>query len=408
MYRRHSGPVDWLRRTAWFVRTSTSYRVIVALTLASLAASAASLVTSSSTWLVVGLLSLAASGAAFVLDWAAKAREAGALYSTAVTPVDHVYDAPYRDWPEVRLPGDLPGLRFAPDLDEQLRRERPAVTVRRQGSWTPSGPAHEVWRRWGGRRGQFVEPKIRLAGDLLPGATTVDVQETDYVAYVVTNGLADKVVHDRSRSLPDLRFDDVGLRLGVVPTLERSGCSNHIGGDLLLIGDGRLWLHQQNHRNLVQPGALAVSASGSFDWDLDLVGADDLLTVVKNGLLRELEEELNLPPAAVPAHDDVRVVRYGRASYTGGKPQFFAIARSRSAQLARRRGRGDRFTEDILPVDFSVPEGLGGVVAALEAAAAGHRDVSRPYLVLVATLRELVRTDDPLCRWAFFKDESPA
>lgn len=275
----------------------------------------------------------------------------------------------------------------------------------RRGAWTPSGPAHEVWRRWGGRRGQFVERKIRLASDLLPGVTTVDVEETDYVAYVVTNSLADRVVHDRSRSLPDLRFDQVGLRLGVVPTLERSSCSNHIGGDLLLIGDGRLWLQKQNHRNLVQPGALALSASGSFDWDLDLVGTGDLLTAVKNGMLRELEEELNLPAASVPAHDDVRIVRYGRASYTGGKPQFLALARYPAARLPGGRGRSDNFTDDILPIEFNVPSGLGGVVAALETAAATYREVSRPYLILVETLREMIRTGDPVCEWVFFKGD---
>ncbi|MEZ5095664.1 MAG: hypothetical protein R2731_05845 [Nocardioides sp.] len=311
IYKRRRGPLDWLRRTAWFVRTSVGYRVILVLTLLGLVLSVASLVVSSSLWLVVGLVSLVASLVAFVIDWAAKSREGAALYATRVPPVAHPYDAPYDRWRHLSLPGRAPGLRYHPDLDEQLRREQPTIAVEVGEPWRPSGPAAEVWRRWGGRRGQFVERKIRLGTDLLPGSTSVRLDKTDYVAYIVTNSLADQVIRDRRLSLPELGFADVGLRLGRIPTLERSGCSNHIGGDLLLVGDGVLWLHQQNHRNLVQPGALALSASGSFDWDLDLGGADDLVTVVKNGLLRELEEELHLPLGDVP-HEDVRIVRYGR------------------------------------------------------------------------------------------------
>jgi hypothetical protein len=402
-FRKRRGFPDVVRRTAWFVRTSARDAVLFVLTVTGLVLSVASLFSSSGAWLVVGVAALGIAGITFVVDWRGKVNDAESLCLMPVPPVDRVFAPPYDTWQHARLPNGAPGLVYDADLDADLARDA-TIRLRRDGSWLPAGEARGIRRLLGGLHGQFVERKIRLADDLVPGCAELAIQKTDYVSYIVTNGLADKEVCRSRGAAPVLTFDDVE-RLDAppgIPPLELSRCSNHLGGDLLLVGHGVLWLQIQNHHNLVHPDALSLSSSGSFDWYLDLDTSPDLVTVVKRGMLRELAEELNLAPSGIPVHADVRVVRYGRAAYMGGKPQFLAVARSTLKDLPTRRGKGDKFTKSVVAVNFDPNLRLPAVIAALDATRSKHLSVSRPYLMLLDALRDIsARDGGELDAWMF-------
>ncbi len=386
------------------MRTSRFYLAISMATLASAVLSVISIFASSGAWLVVGLVAFVLSALASIVDWRSKAHESKALYTDNVAPEPYEYDEVYSDWIRLNDEGMESGIIYSPLLDDNLRSEAHLIELHRSGRWTPKGPAREVWRRWGGKPGQFNETKIRLASDLMHDSTSVVVNKTDYASYVATNGLADLAVFDRSHAVPPVTFSTVGLRLGVIPTFALSQCSNHLGGDLLLVGDGRIWLQVQSHKNLVQPNSLQLSASGSFDWDTDARYCKDLTTLAKIGLLRELSEELGLKRACVPTRQDVRIIRFARATYTGGKPQFLALARTRYRDLPVNR-RAEGYTKAVLPIEFHTARGLAGVIDALVEAGSSRGRVGRPYAVMIATLRQMVESSDPVGDWLFFKDE---
>jgi hypothetical protein len=196
-----------------------------------------------------------------------------------------------------------------------------------KGEWTPSGRAAEYRKRWN-TRWVKNEKKIRLSSELLPGTGLVDLTVTDYSSYIVTNQLMYKSLWEHHVEV--LAFKDVGLRNGRIRPLGDSKCSNHLGGDILVVGPGEIYFQSQGAGVHVDALRWKPTASGSFDVD-DMSGATDLLTVVKRGLARELAEETQLlQSASVDLRgrlQDIKIIGYSRASYMGGKPQFYAVAR---------------------------------------------------------------------------------
>jgi hypothetical protein len=174
------------------------------------------------------------------------------------------------------------------------------------------------------------ESKIRLCDDLFRNldATTsrpMEIQKTSYYLSVCSNELTGFEIIPRdgaSKTGTDL-FNYVRLaQSGMVIDLKNSQLSNHLGGGTLAITpQGKILLNKQGRLNVVSPGLLVPSGSGSFDWK-DQRGAADLSTLVKTGLERELREECGLAPANI---GKTIVLGMGRDLARGGKPEFFGV-----------------------------------------------------------------------------------
>jgi hypothetical protein len=298
------------------------------------------------------------------------------------------YLGPYRTWPRL---GDGPTHAiYSPELNRRLAADED-IRTRLGEDWKPEGRAAEHHERVSKRT--LNEAKYRLASDLLEDSTSVELQRTDYAAFRVTNRLAYAGWWDRVHNADALTFQDVepSIRDGSLPTLALSRSSNHIGGDILAIGEGFLFLQLQNNANGMYPGRWVGSASGSFDIaDRD---GDRLQDLVKNGLLRELSEEMSLNPSEVPTLADTKVVGYSRATYLGGKPQFYGVCR-----IARVTPGRDRFVERFERLDFE--RTADGVIGALDGFAAAHADaLSPPLEMLVHVVREWLQSNEDATDW---------
>jgi hypothetical protein len=174
------------------------------------------------------------------------------------------------------------------------------------------------------------ESKIRLCDDLFRNLDTttsrpIEIQKTSYYLSVCSNELTGFEIIPRdgaSRTGTDL-FNYVRLApSGMVIDLKNSQLSNHLGGGTLgITRQGKIFLNKQGRLNVVSPGLLVPSGSGSFDWK-DQRRATDLSTLVKTGLERELIEECGLAPANI---GKTIVLGMGRDLARGGKPEFFGV-----------------------------------------------------------------------------------
>lgn len=392
MFRKHGKFVDFLRRLLWLSRHERKFGFSLAVSFVSLVVGVIGLSGAfiADSWRTLGttiaLLLFLATLTVMVLDWIGHTNKSESLVSIDVAhPEDFEYLPPYGSWQNTPLRGG-PGWRHDDDVDRWLFAD-PVVTLVNDGRWFPRGHAADLRVRWGGKRRRFNEWKIRLASEFRPNMDSVTIQRTDYVSYIVTNNLALKYVRESTTKQPALTFDDVELVGDAIPPFSRSHCSNHLGGDLLVIGPGVVWLTHTNHRNFVGGQEWAASASGSFDWDLEGRKHDDLIGLVKAGLLRELAEESGFRGSAAPEPANIRIVRFGRATYAGGKPQFLALCRYPT--LDPDLSKGDTFSDFVEPVEFIPERGLAGLVDALDDFRDSGNTLNRPLTMCLELLREL-------------------
>ena len=289
-------------------------------------------------------------------------RRSGSIYeSPRLQPVKADYTSSYENWSRVAFKGRA--SIHHEDIDRLLQASARVAIATQKTPWEPSEECEDV-RRLIRIRLDFDDEKVRLANDLLPESTNVLLQKTQYSSFKVTNLLGETALRQRGRSGELLDPTAVLLRNGVIPALGHSGCSNHIGVDVIAVSSsGRIFLPLQGERNTTSKGLLAPSGSGSMDWS-DLHGCNDLVGLVRNAMRRELTEEMGLTGRDVPAVDDLQVLRYARVTNWGGKPQFFGVARVGDVR-AEVRGLEKRYHDDYEIIDFDPDSGAKSLVAAV-------------------------------------------
>jgi hypothetical protein len=255
-----------------------------------------------------------------------------------------------------------------------LAMRAPIIPLETRGTWFASDYNRPVLKDFADFDGSPFDndPKIRLATDISPDASVV-IQRTDYLSSLMTDQLAWKTV----RSV-DLRLDgsadvvwdgtsqfieqhDGKFTLG---SLAKVGISNQLGGSTLAFSkDGELMIVHQTPDNHQSGDKLAPSGSGSLDWwDYEKTQATDLLTLIRHGAQRELEEESALDEDGsgrrrIPSL--VRVIAFTRMLHRAGKPEFFLLGLMGADSNELRERTPDRYTKELLitgvpPVDWSI------------------------------------------------------
>ena len=135
------------------------------------------------------------------------------------------------------------------------------------------------------------------------------------------------------------------------------------------------------------PDSWMTSGSGSFDEE-DWTASNSLQHLVKTGMLRELAEEMKLNPADVPSHADTKVIGYSRATYLGGKPQFYGICR-----IGKVKPGTDRYARRYERLTFK--GGAAGLVAALESFVERNADTVAPPLEMHVLMTTYWLDSDP-------------
>lgn len=376
---------DLIRRTGALARIDPHFAVGLVWESVGVGLSASTLAHRSGPVLAVGLLTVLTGLVLIGWTWHKGMGPGRELHQEQVNPdaLPISYESPYGDWESIESHGAR--VIHSAELDRVLFEERRTIrlNVVRQ-RWRPSGTREREYARvWPTRPYCFNESKIRLASDLMATSDEVTVERTDYAAYIVTNNLAMREIWKGSRR--ELSVRDVAVRpgTGYVRRLADSACSNHLGGDLLAVTPGRVFLHTQGQTE-VNPGRRVSSASGSFDF-ADLDGETGLVDLVKRGLLRELSEEMGLRRGEAPRREDVRVIGYARANYAAGKPQFFAVARLGSTVESRRLWRERRWIAGFGSVlEFDPAHGGDGLLRALrlEQARNGHKFTESLHMMI--------------------------
>ncbi|MGY1636281.1 hypothetical protein ACI78V_06480 [Geodermatophilus sp. SYSU D00742] len=301
------------------------------------------------------------------------------------------YSGPYSSWRSLGV-GRTHAV-YSPELNRRLASEDP-IAVEVDGEWYPKGRAGQ-FRDLQLQRLRLNERKYRLATDLLEDSPSVRLQVTDYAAFMATNRLAYEAWRDVDVNDVHLDFEMVEQAIrdeGKLPRLVHSNCSNHLGGDLLAVGNGVTYLQKQKTKALMYGGEWVGSASGSFDLT-DLTPSGTLQDLVKTGLLRELREEMALPAHQVPGLEATKVVGYSRATYLGGKPQFYAVCRIGDVEPG-----GDEYTERFHEICFD--GGADGLIAALERFEDRHEDqFSPPLQMLIRVVQEWLLDDPGADEW---------
>jgi hypothetical protein len=398
---------DLVRRTVALARVDIHFAVSLVWEIVGLGVSASSVVHGAGRLLATGLLTVLTGLILLGWTWQRGMAPGGSLHQEPTNPADlpKAYEWPYADWETVESYGA--SCITSPDLNRALFEERPIGLTRASGTWHPVGTREREYARlWPTRPYCFNESKLRLASDLTADVDEVELQRTRYAAYIVTNHLAQREIWKGNRR--ELGVLDVAVRpdSGLIRRLADSACSNHLGGDILVVSTGTAFLQTQGQTE-VNPGRRVASASGSFDY-ADLRGEADLVGVVKRGLLRELVEEMGLSQRRhqVPQRDDVRVIAYARATYAAGKPQFFAVARLGHSVEVRRQWRERRWLAGFGGVvEFDPHDGADGLVAALRAEQAGNgHKFAESLHMLIEFIERWLAADRTAPSWLF--DES--
>lgn len=216
------------------------------------------------------------------------------------------------------------------------------------------------------------DPKIRLASDITLGAGAV-IQQTDYISSLMTDQLAWAKVRSVDAHVDgtaDTVWDGTSAFIDqcegkfTLRSLATSGISNQLGGSTLAFSkDGELMIVHQTPDNHQSGDKLAPSGSGSLDWwDYEKTQATDLLTLIRHGAQRELEEESALNEdgsgrGRIPSL--VRVIAFTRMLHRAGKPEFFLLGLIGAQSGELRERTPDRYTKALLltgvpPVDWSI------------------------------------------------------
>lgn len=317
----------------------------------------------------------------FFLGWGLTkfVREWRAIVQAPVTRPIWGYTPTYGSWEPLGL-GRTHAI-YSRELNKRLAAEDP-IRLERGSAWFPRGRAGELRERACVRLGRN-DAKLRLASDLLDSSASVVLDETDYASFIATNRLAYVAWWHRDKDEMYLTFEDLepsALVARTLPDLKESRASNHLGGDILAVGDRCFFLQLQNAKNGMYPDQWVASGSGSFDTQ-DWPSSDILQDLVKTGLLRELREEMRLRPEDVPRMSDTKVIGFSRATYMGGKPQFYGVTR-----IGNVKPRTDRYGQRFARVPFS--DGADGLIEALNAFLKKHHDQISPPLEMLGMVVE--------------------
>lgn len=171
--------------------------------------------------------------------------------------------------------------------------------------------------------------KVRLNSDIdsdfITANNEINLQKTTYFRDRLSNTLANYIVSKHGRPILDLRSNEVTNNDGYFYSLRESKLSNQLGGSVILFtSDSSIVLLKQGNRSSENPGKLAPSGSGSFDY----LGKKDIEKKTfqefsKTQVSRELIEECGLVQADI---HDIQICGFGRYLYRNGKPEIFCVA----------------------------------------------------------------------------------
>ncbi len=310
-------------------------------------------------------------------------------------PLSAPYEPPYDSWHSTTRASWH--AISDPKLDARLAAESEIKVRRVTKKWTP-GTAVEAVRALRRLDVDFDQDKIRLSSELLASTGEVVLEKVPYSAFLVTNKLGIVNIKEYGDTKV-LEADDVILRGGLLPSFERSRCSNHLGADTLaVVSDGRILVTRQSAKNQLSGRLLAPSGSGSMDWK-DLRKADDLISVVKRAMRREMLEELGIGKADAPDFESIRVLGFARLTHLGGKPQFFGVTRLNGAS-ERIRGIEKRYIADHVTIDFTPKLGVADLLRAVdEFEKARVFEFSFPLYLNLQIFKRWVFSDPGAAKW---------
>jgi transcriptional regulator with XRE-family HTH domain len=255
----------------------------------------------------------------------------------------------------------------------------------------------------------FNEEKVCLGTDLRTASDSVGVFRATYFHGFVTNELAARRVSTRESRPEPLYFGTAHppfVTSGGRHTLagiEASGASNHVGASVVLMtGDRRIqfWRQSGGEHGV---GKAAATGSGSCDWDdwANLgAGDQDLATMARNAMERELREESGLIGRLLRQERiDCRLLGYFRWVRRGGKPEFVGVAKTAitSAHLWPDPTEVDEPTDTAFFIDAA---DVTTLKAGIDDLLARDDTLSLPLWVALTCLRS--RCDDPDCRTFFW------
>lgn len=347
-------------------------------------------------WWLPGLAAMACGVAVLVGDVVRDhARFRAIVERRRPEPLDVPFEPPYDSWSRITL-GRWHAIHD-PELDARLAAGAPIGVRRVRRRWKPE-PRGERVRLLRRLAVDFDHAKPRLATDLLASTGEVTLRRVPYSAMVVTNklGVVSLTERDGGRLL-DAEHDV--LRDGLLPTLGRSRCSNHLGADVIaIVDDGRVLLTRQSARNQLSANLLAASGSGSIDWT-DLRRGDDLLTTVRRAMRREMLEELGIARSDAPGLDAIRVLGFARLGHLSGSPLFSGVARLSGLDERIRRPER-RYVSQHVTIDYDQGRGVADLRRVLGEFAAGHRhELSFPLFASLRMLDRWLDTDPGAAGW---------
>jgi hypothetical protein len=312
------------------------------------------------------------------------------------TPLDKPYEYPYDSW----QPLELRGMRAVidPVINERLFGNARISADRNEEVWRPAGDCENL-RTLMRLRLDMDERKIRLSSDLFADTDSVVLQRTSYSAFIVTNRIGSVELRKRGVTRPLVDVEEVLLNGGRIPQLKRSKCSNHLGVDVLAVtDDGRVLITRQGQGTEISQKLLASSGSGSVDW-ADYHQGDDLNTVLRRAMAREMCEELGLSRPLTPSPDSIMLLGYARLSNLAGKPQFFGVVRMRSvAQKVSAAER--RYIDDHLNIWFDPGRGVPDLLEALASFEAKHRfELSFPLYLNLRFFQQWLTSSPAAVNW---------
>lgn len=316
----------------------------------------------------------------------------GIVFQEASHEPGTLYAPPYDQWERLSI-GARQGI-YSHVVNERLADESLPIAFQiDHEAWLPHEGAAKSARIQVLARLQLNEGKIRLSSNLTH--SPVLLGRTDYASFVVTNRLAYEEITSAESMGGELKFNDFDEH-GRIRALEYSHSSNHIGGDLLLVAPDCFLVQVQSKGNGIYPNHWGPSASGSFDYPTDTLGAKDFRDIVKAGMLRELREEAGILGPSMPPAEDCRIIGFARANYLGGKPQFFGVAKTREIKPR------------ILPAEYVAshklvyftPDASGStLVSALQRFLATHSLIMPSLFMLADFVERWIATDAKRAQW---------
>jgi hypothetical protein len=296
-------------------------------------------------WLVA-VVSLIASIVLFVPDWNQARRGTVQLLRTHPPVELDKLDIGTRQY--VRWARDVAVVDAM--VDAALPTSRATVAWRRERPVLPASVrpyAFDTLRQRVTAPNVFNGKTVRQDDDLsalvLEQDGSVPFSATNYFALLMTNYMMDITIRDRASGRcvqQPLQLIDDGT--GHLRGLAGSALANSVGVSTLAItADGKAIVVLQSGNTESSQGELAPSGSGSLDLR-DVVkvrsgkATEQLISVVRSGMERELCEEAHLRPGEI---EWTEVLGYYRWMNKGAKPEYTGVTKltRTSAELRSRR-----------------------------------------------------------------------